>query len=153
PARSRPAAASRAACPPSGRRRRGCPPPPPPRPAARAAARSPARPAPEAPRTGPGPPAPSWPSSALSFPRARQVGGAQRLDPVGGGPAGRVGAAAGDLGDLRVRQPGQVVVGHGGALLGRQRGQRRPQVAVPVLPPAGAGPPLRPPPPTHRPPP
>jgi len=51
-------------------------------------------------------------------------------DAVGCGPAGGLGAAADDRGDLLVGEAGQVVVGDRFALLARQGGQGVSQVQV-----------------------
>ena len=67
---------------------------------------------------------------ALLSLRRRPVGAPEGGDAVGGGTAGGVGAAAEDGGDLGVGQPGQVVVGDGLPLLGRQAGERLGEVVV-----------------------
>src|SRR5262245_16500728 len=54
-------------------------------------------------------------------------------DAIGAGPAGRVGGAAEDGGDLSVRQAGQVVIRDGLLLFGRQLGQRRDQARIDVI--------------------
>ena len=54
----------------------------------------------------------------------------QAGDAIGGGPAGRVGAAADNGGDIGVGQPGQVVIGDGLLLLRRQGAEGASQVAV-----------------------
>src|SRR5580704_6251505 len=59
-----------------------------------------------------------------------RIGTPEGGDAVGCGAADRVGAAADDVGDIGIRQPGQVVVGDGLFLLGRQSRDGIGEVAV-----------------------
>src|SRR5260370_36193718 len=76
------------------------------------------------------------------------VAAPERGDAVGGGPAGRVRAAANDGGDVGIGQARPIVVSDGLFLFGGQPGDRPREVAIPAPGPPAPGrgpPPLHPP--------